>query len=827
MLTINSSTTKKELLNQLATMASKNGDLDIEVDSLPNFLTTPVAFTIFSYQISNYPRKILWTSKNPVIYGFLRTCKILTFNPKKDSYLSDNLPKNSANFISSTNPSQKRPVLASMDSLSTKKNKSPAYINKSTSLDSRDIALKAQLVPNSKINSNTIPNLKNKPVLDIKTFPTFKDYIPSIIQPKRPIFRAKDLLKNSKYESNLLFDAEINPQNQTNIESKIVLNSKIKKISKEPSFIQNIQKMFQAKDSTKQENLRKEKSQQKVNIVKQSNDKQKLDEKLVYTKSNFEPKTTDLIPKKSNNTEPLNLKQFLNNLESVDALGIKSKDARSKNIYNPEDKQEAQNTLNLSNFDSLQSSQIKNTSTELKEITPKHEQPDLKEKINFQYPVISSNSNFNQKQPTLKKETVAVSPNTQENFQDLDGWIKKIETTRQALNNKKTRNSANNYFNQSFQTTESFKINKTFSVTNWFFASFLLTSLVLMFLTSFPTQVYTLNINRTEEIAKADLNFEKKDFSSTTIPVEISSQTPATAPKPTTISRATGKVEITNNSGNAIFFDSEGIILSSVSNLKYRHIKQSQDPGTFRIPGDGGSVVITIQAVEAGDVYELNQGIVIRRISNLKNASLGSNLFAIVTEKITNKGFSDTEKVVSQEDIDKLSGEIKNQINTTKDQQIQKIQERDASLSNTNWVKNTPLGITFDKQIGETTDKISGEGKTSIQVFYLEKKILENRLKNINSEIAQIGSYKILETSGNFEDKDPTTLRIEYTYLNSAEINKQKVSEAIVNNNHNLDSVKKDLKNDYPYIQNIERTESGFSIPGMPARIEISVQVKK
>lgn len=84
MLKINQSTQKKELLNWLANLANTSGDLIVDIQSLPNFLATPIAFTIFNYQISNYPRSIVWTSKHPSIVKFLSDCQVEYIDPASE-----------------------------------------------------------------------------------------------------------------------------------------------------------------------------------------------------------------------------------------------------------------------------------------------------------------------------------------------------------------------------------------------------------------------------------------------------------------------------------------------------------------------------------------------------------------------------------------------------------------------------------------------------------------------------------------------------------------------------------------------------------------------
>lgn len=71
MFEVSTSTTKRELLNYLQSVAEINEDLPLKLSSLPNFLNTQVAFTIFLYQISNYPREIKWLTSESYIFELL------------------------------------------------------------------------------------------------------------------------------------------------------------------------------------------------------------------------------------------------------------------------------------------------------------------------------------------------------------------------------------------------------------------------------------------------------------------------------------------------------------------------------------------------------------------------------------------------------------------------------------------------------------------------------------------------------------------------------------------------------------------------------------
>ncbi len=76
MININFQTTKNELLEKLTLEANETGELKIFIESLPIFLNSEVAFTVFNYQISSYPRDIIWVSESEEIAEFFEDLDI-------------------------------------------------------------------------------------------------------------------------------------------------------------------------------------------------------------------------------------------------------------------------------------------------------------------------------------------------------------------------------------------------------------------------------------------------------------------------------------------------------------------------------------------------------------------------------------------------------------------------------------------------------------------------------------------------------------------------------------------------------------------------------
>jgi hypothetical protein len=109
MVRIDSHTTRKELLGRLVSEAKHPGPLYIEIESLPSFLNTKVSFTIFQYQINNYPRRIIWTTKDQTTIDFLREvgaeCQIIS-KATTDPTVTNDLEKQLEIILATQSPSK-------------------------------------------------------------------------------------------------------------------------------------------------------------------------------------------------------------------------------------------------------------------------------------------------------------------------------------------------------------------------------------------------------------------------------------------------------------------------------------------------------------------------------------------------------------------------------------------------------------------------------------------------------------------------------------------------------------------------------------------------
>jgi hypothetical protein len=72
MIHINNNTTQQEIINLLLSKLSEQGNLYIEVLSLPYFLASIPSIKVFQYKIQKYPRPIFWHSHDREIFSLLK-----------------------------------------------------------------------------------------------------------------------------------------------------------------------------------------------------------------------------------------------------------------------------------------------------------------------------------------------------------------------------------------------------------------------------------------------------------------------------------------------------------------------------------------------------------------------------------------------------------------------------------------------------------------------------------------------------------------------------------------------------------------------------------
>jgi|LakMenEpi03Aug12_release.lakeMendotaPanAssembly.Ray.scaffolds.fasta_scaffold34613_5 hypothetical protein len=607
MITITSATAKRDLLEKLASQANNHSKLVVDVRSLPTFLTTPIAFTIFTYQISNYPRQISWTSENPNILEFLRTCQVETLTPSQAQ--ESEIP-------------------------------STSY---------------TQVIPSNQIIEIELPEQEISVAEGIEQ------------TQNQPKLQALDLLKKDfNYQPSSLLGE---PLYDSSHDHQVFENNQNRELKKEPDLEKN----------------------------------SKNDQRIYET------------PKKEifENTKKINILQ--DNLE-----------------------------------------------------------------------------------------------------QNLDNWLERIESTRQALNSLKDVDQ------------------KKFRKPNLFFRTFqfgvvsiILSALVLGMWVFFPTNVYSLDVVSDKKDVSSQLTLSPNRFLKQDRNINETDQIQATGKETISLNQARGKVTIVNRSGGAVSFNRAGIILVSSSGLEYKHIPVNGEPGTFTVPArsdlNGQNLTLTIEASGSGSNYNLPKDSTLR-ILNLKRDLIGSLLQAVVSEDI-NVLKETGSNIVQNEDLKSLENQVNKKVEESIKPLINSIKNEDI-YTDPSWYNLEDLKYVYTQNVGDVAETVGITATAKVKIFYLNKSLLEEELRLTVPDLKQLISVKsITYTRDGFGGiSNPINLNLDYIYSEKIDLDQTELANKLANSD--FSTAKSNLQEDYPQIKNIQKQEQGVRLPGVPARVNVTINQK-
>ncbi len=416
--------------------------------------------------------------------------------------------------------------------------------------------------------------------------------------------------------------------------------------------------------------------------------------------------------------------------------------------------------------------------------------------------------------------------------QNLDSWLEKIDSTRKALKELqktfeiKTENSitdeldSRDYQPSQEPEEEYLPPTKVEKVLQFTVASLSLSLLVFSFINFFPTTVYTIDVVSVTKERTETINIPVEKFRSKEVILNSSAQRKLDTNVVKEVDRVIGDVEVINDSGNAIFFDREGIILINSNGDRYRQVAQNGNPGTFRVPPLGGSVIITIQATEPGEDKTLQIGDELS-IFNLRGESLGSRVRAVAGEIIDNQQETD-DKVITEENYGSLRAEIQDKFELEKNNQIEKLNLRKI-YTNPNWFKEFSTDYVFSDEVGTITEDLSVDARAYLEVYYLDSLALEEVLAAKFVDVRNLEEAKILSSEGSFNNvNNKITLVVNFKYIQKNNFDKKVISQTLTSSE--FEQAKRDLQKQYPNIKTIERREAGLPMPGIPSRLEITIE---
>jgi len=411
--------------------------------------------------------------------------------------------------------------------------------------------------------------------------------------------------------------------------------------------------------------------------------------------------------------------------------------------------------------------------------------------------------------------------------QNFDSWLTKIEATKKALTNLSPQEETNYlpYLRPEPEIQPNFiQIKSAPKLVRILATSLVFSLIAVVFLVLFPTKAYTLEIRQVPIEEGATLEVPQNKFSSKQTSLSVETEIPASGQKEVQTERSTGKVALINRGSKEVTLNNGSFRL--VNNGKeYQAITNSSLPKSFSIPAKNNintgdtSLEFQIQATKTGSEYNLDENTRFD-IENLLGQKVCSSCFAVATTQIKNTNLSG-KKMVTDADQSLLRTNSEALLDQKKVKEIPKLQEENI-FTNSSWFKNLDSKYTFNKNIGDETEKVSLKVDVSTQVYYLPQIEIEKLLQAKNQEINKFTDVTLIETTGIFDGSDKKLkLKMYYTYTKKTSLDKEEITQVLTEKN--FDIAKSDIQKKYPSIKNIDKKETGVQVPGLPSKVDINL----
>ncbi len=405
--------------------------------------------------------------------------------------------------------------------------------------------------------------------------------------------------------------------------------------------------------------------------------------------------------------------------------------------------------------------------------------------------------------------------------QDLDQWLQKIESTKNALS--KFQNEAEENKIQASE-NNSFLYNLRSTFANPFVYRSLISCTLVAFVFGcwffYPTNRYKLDVVTSTHQEAINTSIPESVFKKTTVELKTTASVESSGQKNSSrTSRATGKVTLVNNSNSSVDFNKDGIILLSESNgLEYSHKSLTSDPKVFTVPAkniaNSQSIEINVQAVDFGEKFNLPTNSIFR-VYNLKGEAMGSAFKAVASVDITTID-SSGEKIFTEDDMSLLRTKLEQGFLEEKNKQIQDLKDSNL-LTNSAWTSLAQPTYDFSAIIGSNVKTVSAQAQSSMQIFSLPKSTLTEKVQEqmFNKQISDITIVDSKIVDSNFVTK---------LFVNCTD-NPEIIKHEIQNKFESSDfsGVTADLQLTYPNVKRVSKDFSGVNLPMVSPRNKIEI----
>lgn len=813
MLIITNQITKTELLKEMSnSLANSETSLHLEVESLPNFLNTGVAFTIFNYQISNFPKPVFWLSYDNSIVQFLHNCRA-KFPPNfleaqqplltaaNSEFFSQYLDLDSLSLeLEHALEEQKVEKLDTEEKLNLQ-HKNYKLVENFDELSNQTTTKISDF--NSKKNNNSI-NFNNSS--SSKSFkPNFSDYSKS-----SNINLENDF--NQEFEKLARKNIQQNPQNKNsqnhNFQNQNLNNSKTQNFGRKKidfNFpISEQLKNISEFESLSAKNLFRNNHYNQSSLIGTESEKLKIQPKKIK----FDWNLKGFFTKKSK------LDKIKNNFNEQNINQNEFQWQQNQPNYKPNnqttDKNYQQNSLKndlKNNVFSFKQSQIDQTNN----LRPNQQ-------INSTNKISDFDQSFGTDNLGIKSnETVKTKKQRQQIFfeQNLKLKREKMKSKinfQQDIFNFNPKNQLGNLWSKILTK----KNTLIAAITSFSFAVIIF----FFFLSFFPTQAYTLQISPIGGKNKTEFELNLQQFENQSLTINTTEKLLTTGKQKIDLPKSIGKFQLINR-GNSPVYITNGGFLTFIENKRYVHKFNPKLPATIIIPAfnENSKMEIELEAENKGDNYNLATNISLN-ITNLKGEGVCDNCFAKSMEEIKNSRIN-TQNIVSEDDKNKLLEITENSINKKISTEIEKISQNNSNiLIDKNWYKIIDKNPQLNSEVGKPINELISTNSFNITFWTLKKDQIIKLIKEKDDKIFIVNNLELENSSGSVEQKS-FKITVNYNYLQYENLSRDEIIQEL--SQKPVQEVQKQLQTKYLGLKNIQKEEKGIRIPGINPRINLNI----
>ena len=772
MIVITKLTTKSELLKEMANqLMAPDNSLHLDVEFLPNFLNTVVAFTIFNYQISNFPKPVFWLSYDAQIVHFLHNCQA-SFPPNflaaQQPLLTTQTPEFSKEYLS----------LVSQEFENTQNIATDLQAFEPSNLEELDFeGVKTEeiepIIPKIKSvesffeNSEQVSDFTNKQN-------SFIDF--AKVNPKKP-----NLNLQQEFQQEF---ANQRQQVRKKIDFNFPISEQLKNISEYESL--------STKNLFRQNRYNRSSLIQGGRLGKAENSQQNWFSSPVKIWQNIWQKKNSDSDLFSNNNfinpQPEIQKNRNSNQRDSSANFVVNQNQKSENFHNFSD----QNSQNINQFGG--------------EIS--------KESSFYQKFAQNQNSQNSQKQP--KNQALNKSKNS------IPEKIPNSKVSKIRFHKDIFANFNQNRFSQFW----SHLWNNLFggswlkkSILMAGSASFGIAILIFFFFVSFfPTQAYTLEISPVQSTSVVEFELNLQQFETKNLILESQVQTIPSGKENIQLPKAVGKVQLINRANSPIFLTNGGFLLISKERVYFQ--LPSGNSGTITIPANNVSkpLEVQIEAENKGENYNLPIGETLS-ITNLKGEGVCDNCFAKTVEEIKNTK-PNPANIISENDKKSLLEKANLEISDKIDIEVENM-NKNGNLSDKNWLKTLDKTQTFIGETGKPASELKLTTKSNLNLFGLKNNQIFRLLKEKNDKIFQANNFQIVSSSGWDSESKIVKVKISYNFSQYENLSTDEILEEL--SQKPVNEVQKKFQAKYSGLRAIQKEEKGLKVPGITPRINIDI----